>query len=90
MRISYGRVRGFGYNARTGKNVAVCPGGAKKKKYVIQICGTFTLKKTLYIVNYFNDQQQNSPSTVIILTTKIRFNTDLLLDNGKGGVVLGE
>ena len=33
MRISYGRMRGFGYNARTGNNVAICPGGLKKKKY---------------------------------------------------------
>ena len=38
MRISYGWVRGSGYNARTGNNVAICPGGAirpdsnKKKK----------------------------------------------------------
>ena len=32
VRISYGRVRGSGYNARTGNNVAICPGGEKKKK----------------------------------------------------------
>ena len=32
MRISYGRVRGSGYNARNGNNVAICPVGEKKKK----------------------------------------------------------
>ena len=31
-----GRVRGSGYNARTGNNVAICPGGKKKKKKNLQ------------------------------------------------------
>ena len=35
MRISYGRVRGSGYNARNGNNVAIYPGGEKKKKKYI-------------------------------------------------------
>ena len=30
MRISYGRLRGSGYNARTGNNVSICPEGAKR------------------------------------------------------------
>ena len=30
MRISYGRVRGSGYNARTGNNVSIWPWGAKR------------------------------------------------------------
>ena len=29
MRISYGRVRGSGYNARTGNSVSICPGAQK-------------------------------------------------------------
>ena len=29
MRISYGRMRGSRYNAPTGNNVSICPGGAK-------------------------------------------------------------
>ena len=33
MCISYGQVRGSGYNASAGNNVAVCPEGAKKKNY---------------------------------------------------------
>ena len=32
MRISYGRIQGSGYNARTGNNVSICPGAAKKAK----------------------------------------------------------
>ena len=30
MRISYGRVRGLGYKARTRNNVSICPAGAKR------------------------------------------------------------
>ena len=30
------RVRGSGYNARTGNNEAICPGGAKKQTKKIQ------------------------------------------------------
>ena len=32
MRNSYGRVRGSGYNARTGNNLPICPGGKQKKQ----------------------------------------------------------
>jgi hypothetical protein len=32
MRIPYGRVQGSGYNACTGKDCGICPGGKKKKK----------------------------------------------------------
>ena len=36
MRISYGRVRGSGYNTRTGNNIAICPGGKKKKNFILE------------------------------------------------------
>ena len=39
MRISYGRVRGSGYNDRTGTNVhTYMPRRQKKKKYVPCVC----------------------------------------------------
>ena len=59
MRISYGRVWGSGYNARTGNNVAICPGGAirpdshqKKKKKL------FLLFKKMYCIYATMHQKQ--------------------------------
>ena len=77
MRISYSQVRGSGYNARTGNNVAICPGGAKKKniKKQISTLDDIFLPVLLYPQNE-DDRQEDSIGSAGSLAQRNERNSD--------------
>jgi hypothetical protein len=73
LRIPYGRVRGSGYNACTGKYCIICPRGTQKNK--TKNCSLFQLRASLFaFVNSFTNDKLFSNLNRKLFTNVVNLN----------------